>query len=233
MANENHFLDDLGTSVITVNVGSGTNLKAFTVHEKLLCERSEFFRTTLNGKWKESDVRVVDLPEDDPATFALYVQCLYAGHITQRESDGTSTAKFITMGNVFALAQKMVDVTTQNIVITSIYHRTQSAVCPEGKHACEELIQMINIIWEVLPEQSPARDCLVGIFTAYHMSCYADADEVRELENWMEDLPSDYLARVAVGLLHAYSYRVHDVKSELSNYLLPVAQVSDQGKRKG
>jgi hypothetical protein len=68
---------DLGTKTMTVRVGDGDTLKTFLVHEKLICERSEFFRTCVNGNWEEYKDGVVTLPKDNPELFQLYIQSLY------------------------------------------------------------------------------------------------------------------------------------------------------------
>jgi hypothetical protein len=68
---------DLGTDFVKITVGTDSTLKTFAVHENLLCERSGFFRTCLNGKWKESDDRNITLPDDDPSIIQLYIQSLY------------------------------------------------------------------------------------------------------------------------------------------------------------
>lgn len=67
----------LGGKAITAVVGQGDNKRDFIVHEELICESSEFFRKALAGNWKETQDRIVKLPEDDPDMFALYLQAVY------------------------------------------------------------------------------------------------------------------------------------------------------------
>lgn len=62
---------------ICVRVGQQPQHKDFTVHEDLICSRSEFFKNAMNGSWRESDERMIPLPEDEPGTFALYLSLLY------------------------------------------------------------------------------------------------------------------------------------------------------------
>jgi hypothetical protein len=47
------------------------------VHENLLSEASDFFRKALNGNFKEASDGVMELPEDDPNAFELFVRWLY------------------------------------------------------------------------------------------------------------------------------------------------------------
>jgi hypothetical protein len=55
-------------------------MKEFTVHEDLICPRSHFFRKAMSGPWKESEERKVDLPEDEPGVFALYLKLIYVSY---------------------------------------------------------------------------------------------------------------------------------------------------------
>jgi hypothetical protein len=62
---------------IRVLVGAEeSGMKEFTVHEDLICPRSQFFRKAMSGPWKESEERKVDLPEDEPGVFALYLKLI-------------------------------------------------------------------------------------------------------------------------------------------------------------
>ncbi|KAF2641218.1 hypothetical protein P280DRAFT_468870 [Massarina eburnea CBS 473.64] len=222
MADKKHFLKDLGTSTVAIVVSEGSEARTFVVHEKLICERSEFFRVGLDGRWKESEDREVQLPEEDPSTFALYVQALYAGHIAESEPEESLPTKYTMMGNLFALAQKMVDTGTQNVIIKAIHDRVRAELWPEGKLACDDLIKMIDTMWEVLPEDSPVREFLISIFTAYKMNLWYYQDECPELEQLLEHLPSDYLARLSVSLIR--QHRRHEAEKgimALDDFLLP------------
>lgn len=64
-------------STITVLVAEGNAQKKFVIHQDLICARSDFFRNSMKDGWKESNEGVVELPEDDPQIFGLYVQSLY------------------------------------------------------------------------------------------------------------------------------------------------------------
>lgn len=49
------------------------------VHKDLLCEDSEFFRAATKPEWQNSAVQTVDLTDEDPATFAVFVINLREG----------------------------------------------------------------------------------------------------------------------------------------------------------
>ncbi|KAL1642373.1 hypothetical protein SLS58_005447 [Diplodia intermedia] len=70
---------------ITVVVGGGGDDRetacSFAVHRTLICAFSPFFAAACRGPWKENRSGVVALPEQDPATFELYVKWLYTGEL--------------------------------------------------------------------------------------------------------------------------------------------------------
>jgi len=67
----------VNSPIIRVVVGTTIDQDEFFVHEDLICPRNEFFRKAMNGQWKESEKRMVPLPEDEAAVFSLYLKLLY------------------------------------------------------------------------------------------------------------------------------------------------------------
>ena len=70
-----------GTSMITYTVGARTEWPArtFTVHKNLLCRASEYFRKSLNGRFKERSERELELLHDCPAAFDVLYNWVYTG----------------------------------------------------------------------------------------------------------------------------------------------------------
>jgi hypothetical protein len=66
---------DLGTDMVQLFVGS--NRKLFSVYKKPLCSASEFFDKAFNGPFAEASSNRMDLPEDTPETFSMFVAWLY------------------------------------------------------------------------------------------------------------------------------------------------------------
>lgn len=53
------------STLLTVVVGAEPNQKRFSMHESIICARSEFFRRAMTGDWLEKEQRLIKLPEDD------------------------------------------------------------------------------------------------------------------------------------------------------------------------
>ncbi|KAL8635283.1 MAG: hypothetical protein Q9226_009370, partial [Calogaya cf. arnoldii] len=67
------------TEVVTMRVSSGQETESWMIHRDLLTHHSPFFAAALSGSFKESTTNTVELIEDDPGAFALFVQWLYTG----------------------------------------------------------------------------------------------------------------------------------------------------------
>lgn len=68
-------LDD-STKVVKVIVGQSPE-KTWVIHENLFTSASQFAKSALLWPCKESEEKTIILPEEDPATFAIFVQYLY------------------------------------------------------------------------------------------------------------------------------------------------------------
>ncbi|KAE9979957.1 hypothetical protein EG328_000602 [Venturia inaequalis] len=55
--------------------------KKYTVHETIIRAESPFFEAALSKEWKESEERVVRLPEQYPEAFDIYMRWIYSGKL--------------------------------------------------------------------------------------------------------------------------------------------------------
>jgi hypothetical protein len=67
-----------GSEMVTVEVGTGQEMQAFTIHKNLLSQASEYFDRALNGNFIES-YGLIRLPRHAPEAFELVYQWLYTG----------------------------------------------------------------------------------------------------------------------------------------------------------
>ncbi|KAL8715991.1 MAG: hypothetical protein Q9220_000658 [cf. Caloplaca sp. 1 TL-2023] len=73
------------SDLVKVYVGNGEERESWTVHTKLLTHASSFFASAFNGSFSEAATKSIELPEDDPDAFRLFVQWLYTGKFVMRE----------------------------------------------------------------------------------------------------------------------------------------------------
>jgi hypothetical protein len=93
------FSSRLGTELVTIYVGKAR--KEFVIHKKLICETAPFFDKAFNGGFKEKE-GTMELPEDGPSAFDLFVELLYSGIVP----DGNSTEYFIQPHKLYVFAEK-------------------------------------------------------------------------------------------------------------------------------
>ncbi|KAF2178126.1 hypothetical protein K469DRAFT_695762 [Zopfia rhizophila CBS 207.26] len=77
-------------SIIMINVA---NKKSFQIHKSLLTYRSEYFRGALEGSFKESQDRKLDLPDVSVETFEIFVDWLYSKKLHVHKPDSESPAE--------------------------------------------------------------------------------------------------------------------------------------------
>jgi hypothetical protein len=57
----------------------GPERKEFTVHKKLLCDSADFFKGAFTRDFEEAHKGEIQMPEDSPGAFSLYVDCRSQG----------------------------------------------------------------------------------------------------------------------------------------------------------
>lgn len=88
---------------MTVLVGTPPDQQKVTVHESLIIQRSRFFRNALIGPYKEAETRTVDLSDEDPDIFSLYLQALYSNHVSLEDDGEELDDIYITWGELLFL----------------------------------------------------------------------------------------------------------------------------------
>ncbi|RDI81260.1 hypothetical protein Vi05172_g8740 [Venturia inaequalis] len=174
----------LGLKMATIYVGD--QVEPFIVHHALITASSDYFAKALNGEFKEKD-GIVRLEGQDPATFTLYVQCLYSGSAVT----GVGYPSFLDqciLGNYIqdrgyknALNDKLIDhVAKMNRLPTHLAQRA----------------------WESLPESSPFLTLLVDFWVhAGNASWYQETDGSWKSGD-VTDGPIKMWRRVALGLVN-------------------------------
>jgi hypothetical protein len=117
------------STLLTVIVGKAPNQEDFSVHEGIICTRSEFFRRAMNGNWAESEERVVKLPDDDPEIFAAYINLVYTNNVATNETKEPKTTdqlsdEHIVLAKLYVLSEKLCDKAAKNAAINIVYSGT-------------------------------------------------------------------------------------------------------------
>lgn len=112
-----HVLEDQAIKfgkVLEVHVGETPDI--FYIHQEVICSNSKFFSNAMNGKWKESENRIIRLPANQPATFNLYAQWLYTRRIPPGDSK-TPGNEFRKLVDAYVLGDQFQDTGFKNAVV--------------------------------------------------------------------------------------------------------------------
>lgn len=99
--------------------------KFYPVNEKIICASSDYFLTRVKPNWFHGKRPFVDLTEDDPHLFNIYVNWLYGGMVFAEKSDGNGTLKkdvFRRYFDLYALGDKLLDSGFKDAIIDASAH---------------------------------------------------------------------------------------------------------------
>ncbi|KAK4542312.1 hypothetical protein LTR36_006965 [Oleoguttula mirabilis] len=158
---------DLFEEVVVV-VGSQEH--RFTVPKCFLTKTSDFFKTCLNGTWKEAKDKTVKLPKQEPGIFAVYLQWLYTGDLILCEAtpedlkdkpheDRQSAAleHYGLLVPLAILADSLADSMLSNVVVDAILRVKYNMHFAPGP-------DQVRRAYGNLPENSPLKRLLVDMY---------------------------------------------------------------------
>ncbi|OJD38061.1 btb poz domain containing protein [Diplodia corticola] len=191
----------------------------FLVHRKLICAFSPFFNAACRGPWKEHREGIVTLPEEDPATFELYVKWLYTGELvdcsspTTEDEDADNTAdpqgqerkrtvegdpfandQFNTVYTILACAYFLGDVlldhTFKNAVIDALIRRVKQT----NRYPCA----MAALVYENTSSwASPLRRLLVDFYAyAHKRDWFLGSNRAMDMDNGPREFLRDVLVKL-------------------------------------
>ncbi|PMD39649.1 hypothetical protein L207DRAFT_583511 [Hyaloscypha variabilis F] len=121
----------LGTEIVTIHVGP--KRKPFTLHKKLICDRSEFFAKAFNGQFQEAEV-VMYLVEEDTVAFDSFISYLYQDRLPQFSSTTKCTANEFPEQKLYPL-----------------FFLAEKVCCNELANKVMDAIQDFGLLNEVIP----------------------------------------------------------------------------------
>ncbi|KAF2707461.1 hypothetical protein K504DRAFT_492928 [Pleomassaria siparia CBS 279.74] len=182
--------------LIEVTVGPEGDKESFHVHEGAICDRSEFFRNAMKPEWASvrPDPRIIDLPDDDPAAFSLYLQFIYSKQLpilSDTHDDMDVSYQGLDMAYGYVLGERLMDREFKNAISDAYVLFARGT--PPGRRSYPTN-EEVRIIFEGTSERAPLRQLFVDIWCC------------RGKYEWMEiddDLPRDFLFEVTKALLKA------------------------------
>jgi hypothetical protein len=185
--------------------------ESFVVHELAICDRSPFFANAMKPEWASArpDPRVIELPDDDPAAFALYMSYLYSRQLPilcdtacppgnsslpmDPNGDEDENEGFHTLSYAYVLGERLLDTGFKNAIIDAyvLYARGSPAASQHTKRLYPSNAD-ICILYSGTAETSPIRRLLVDIWSCRGKWEWIDQDP---------DLPADFLREVTKALL--------------------------------
>ena len=159
---------------------------SFGVHKGLICSKSAYFKSRLEGGFKEASEAKVTLTDEDPDTFKRFNWWLYTGKVLFDEERVEDT-NYDKLFDLYAFGEKRLIPHLQNACIDAVINRDiVTETIPYG--------EVVQQLWDKLPRQSPMRKLLTDLFV-----WNADIMEFFSKDEDIETYSKDFLASVLRG----------------------------------
>jgi len=199
--------------------------RVFHIHTSVLCKTSAFFQNATKPEWTGPTRRPIDLSDERPDVFYLYVQWLYNGKIavkTMPSSDSDTevrkheTVNYHSLIQSYILGEKLMDTTFQNSVLKCLIE----CVKQEDNFPSDPTVKLA---YERTTKHSPLRKLLVDFWVWYGCSDWAADDMNASLgTEFTNDFfkailqarpgPGDIEKSQPPWLTHPDTYSIKDVK---------------------
>lgn len=147
----------------------GSEEKCFYVHPWALTATSEFFKSALKKEWSKTEERTVDLRDQSPELFNLYVQYLYSDKIFTTtnctDQDELSSVDDDPLAGLYVFGESVNDATFQNAVIDVIVQTSRQPT--KNNLNLYPSLPSINTIYNGPPTNSPARRLMVDFWVCW------------------------------------------------------------------
>ncbi|KAI9053315.1 hypothetical protein LZ554_002278 [Drepanopeziza brunnea f. sp. 'monogermtubi'] len=141
------FKRNFGEEVVTIYVGP--KRKKFVLHKTLLCNSVDFFNGAFNSSFKEGCEGVMNLPEDKPAAFAIFVKWL----CTRRIPRGRTQSYLDSLVDLYIFADKICEVALKDTITDVIQD-----IATKYKLRDDTFVPVLEKLWSIsLPEPGLVR----------------------------------------------------------------------------
>ena len=152
--------------VDTITVSVGTEGLQITVIEAILHRSSTFFDNAMKPEWaaSRSEHRVVDLTDEDPDIFKLYLHWLYFKTMPTVATKclTNNNPEYVALAKCYVLGEKLMDNGFKNAVVDALLDAMNNQ--PFYPHHCPDH-RPIKITYDGTLEGSPTTRLLVDIWT--------------------------------------------------------------------
>lgn len=153
--------------------------ETLSAHAPVLSSSSLFFEKALSGKWEESNIDTLKLPEVEPDIFAIYLHWLYFGTLPvlhNASGPGSDPGnEDLELAKAYVLGDRLIDTKFQNAVVSAIVEKNSANLlsinnwCPSG--------EVIEYVYNNTHESAKIRKLFVDL---YVQRCQA---------SWLQDSP--------------------------------------------
>jgi hypothetical protein len=175
-----------------VLVGTGDGKADFPVHKTLFALRSEFFKRATSKDSQGKDVLSVALPDEDPQTFRLYLNLVYANQLATR-----GPKQWPKLCRLYVLAEKLQDTKSKNHIFEGMYGFLNELLLKPWSQSTKSKHDLPAVatamLFEGMTKKSRVRALLLDF--------YADFGDEILLREAQAILPVDFIYDVAVRLL--------------------------------
>lgn len=159
----------------TVLVLVGVEKTRFTAHTDVVCVRSEFFKAACSEHWRESQARVVPLPDADPKTFEMYIDLTYNRLVYDIDSPSRPLVKF------YVLADYLDDLKARNKAMRLLLMQRR---CPSPEKTA--------FLWEHTAQGSLLRQWAIDLVAAKL--------GIDKFAKWIGLYPAEFVQQIAVKM---------------------------------
>jgi hypothetical protein len=197
-------LVSLSSPIVQVDVGgrqsstsdtSPTERQVFHVHKAVLCKTSGFLQAALKPEWQGPEPRPVDLTDEDPTTFKMYLPWLYSGKVSLKpyteKSDTSISGCSEAVARSSVLGAKLMASAFQNAVLMAFIDCLEYDGYIPSHHA-------IRTIYKGTEAGSPARKLMVDFWV-----CEANDTWAREsdIDNVADTVGTEFANELIIAFI--------------------------------
>ncbi|KAL1622851.1 hypothetical protein SLS54_004871 [Diplodia seriata] len=160
-----------------IEVVVGKNQQKYDIHKDILCSCSPFFRKACNGNWKEAREHRVELPEDTPEYFDVYVQWLYSGQLLLKhevEENDYQVVDWDLFLGVYLLGNKLLDRKFKEACVDIAFQSFDEERDPDAWHV---RANHAGTLYSALPSSDPYRRLYVKFWAYCALSSWFDPED--------------------------------------------------------